>query len=76
MPCNIKAPNSIAAIALPGIPNAIVGINDPPATAEFAASEAIIPSAMPVPYSFECLENFLTRIKQNPLAGVTLIQSN
>ena len=48
-PCTINAPKSTAPITLPGTPSAISGISAPPTVALFAASEATMPSSLPLP---------------------------
>ena len=53
-----SAPSMIAVTMSPGIPSAIMVISAPPAVPLLAASEAITPSGMPVPYFSGCFEAF------------------
>ena len=56
MPTIIKAPNSKAIPALPGMPKASVGSNAPPSLELFAASGAITPSIHPLPNISGCFD--------------------
>ena len=57
-PCSVRAPNNNAVVASPGMPKVIRGTIAPPIDALLAASEAMIPSIIPVPNFSGYLELF------------------
>ena len=59
MPWMIMAPSITAVTASPGMPKAMIVTSDPATLALLAASEAMIPSGIPVPNFSGCRENFL-----------------
>ena len=54
----INAPIRMASMTLPGMPMAINGIRAPPMVALLAASEATMPSSLPVPNFSGVLDMF------------------
>ena len=58
MPWMVSAPSITAVTASPGMPNAMMVTSEPATLALFDASEAMMPSGMPVPNFSGRLENF------------------
>ena len=59
MPWMAMAPSITAVTASPGIPNAMIVTSEPATFELLEASEAMMPSGIPVPNFSGCLENFL-----------------
>ena len=59
MPWMVSAPIITAVTASPGMPKAMIIISEPATLALLEASEATMPSGMPVPNFSGRLENFL-----------------
>ena len=54
-----SAPSIMAVTMSPGMPSAIMVMSAPPAVPLLAASEAMTPSGIPVPYFSGCFDAFL-----------------
>ena len=58
MPWMVSAPSITAVTASPGMPKAMMVTSEPPTFELLAASEAMMPSGVPVPKRSGCFENF------------------
>src|SRR3954464_1767740 len=81
MPWMVSAPSMTAVTASPGMPNAMMVTREPPTLELLAASEAMMPSGVPVPKRSGCDENFfawsyaMTFAALPPIAGSTPIRT-